>query len=108
MVGSKRGTPDFSFDSDPTTGVSVYDTTSCNGLSGWLVFGGTSVASPALSGIVNLAGHSYSGTTEQSTIYSNLGTKNFLDITSGSNGYSALTGWDFATGVGSNVGLIAK
>jgi len=108
MVGSKRGTPDFSFDSDPTTGVSVYDTTSCQGLSGWLVFGGTSVASPALSGIVNLAGHSYSGTTEQSTIYSNLGTKNFLDITSGSNGYSALTGWDFATGVGSNVGLIAK
>ena len=46
--------------------------------------------------------------TEQSTIYSNLGTASFSDITSGSNGYRALTGWDFANGVGSSMGLIGK
>jgi subtilase family serine protease len=31
---------------DPNTGVSVYDSYSFQGHSGWLVFGGTSVASP--------------------------------------------------------------
>src|SRR6266567_508803 len=108
VVGSKRGTPDFSFDSDPNTGVSVYDSTPCQGWTGWLVFGGTSVAAPSLSGVVNLASHFYSGTTEQSTIYGNLGTSNFSDIRSGSNGYPTLTGWDFATGVGSSMGLIGK
>jgi subtilase family serine protease len=46
ISGSKRGVPDMSFDSDPYTGVAVYDSTPCNGMRGWLVFGGTSVASP--------------------------------------------------------------
>jgi kumamolisin len=54
---TKRSAPDFSFDADPNSGVSVYDSTRCQGSSGWLVFGGTSVSSPSLAGIVNLAGH---------------------------------------------------
>ena len=58
-VGTQRGTPDISFDADPHSGVLVYDSTPCGGMSGWLIFGGTSVSSPAVAGIVNLAGHFY-------------------------------------------------
>lgn len=111
IVGSKRGAPDFSFDANPSSGVSVYDSTSCQGMSGWMVFGGTSVASPSLAGIVNLASHFYNSTNlELSTIYSNLGNAStFRDITSGGAGsYSAKVGWDFVTGVGSNQGQSGK
>ncbi len=110
IVGSQRGVPDFSFDADPNSGVSVYDSTSCQGSSGWLVFGGTSVASPSLAGIVNLAGSFSSNTnTELTTIYGGLGSGNFRDIVSGTAGsFSAAAGWDFVTGVGSNLGVTGK
>jgi subtilase family serine protease len=115
IVGTKRGVPDFSFDANPYTGVSVYDSTSCQGMSGWLVFGGTSVASPSLAGIVNLSGSQHnSSDTELSTIYSCYATSscyssNFRDIKSGTAGsFSAGTGWDFVTGVGSNIGTASK
>ena len=73
----------FFVDADPNTGVSVYDSTSCQGLSGWLVFGGTSVSSPSLAGVVKLAGHNYTNTTQELTvIYSNIGTNDFRDIVS--------------------------
>jgi subtilase family serine protease len=110
VAGTHRGIPDFSFDADPNSGVSVYDSTSCQGVSGWLVFGGTSVASPALAGVLNLAGKfSTSSNADLTTIYSNLGTSAFRDIVSGSAGsFSAGPGWDFVTGVGSNQGLTGK
>jgi len=111
IVGTQRGAPDFSFDADPNSGVSVYDTTSCQGQSGWLVFGGTSVAAPSLAGIVNLAGHfSPSSLAELATIYGNLGNAaDFRDITSGTAGtFSCKVGWDFVTGVGSDQGLLGK
>lgn len=122
-VGGARGVPDYSFDADPNSGVSVYDSTSYQGLSGWLVFGGTSVASPSLAGIVNLAHDANTGTSvvdttdELKLIYSSLGTTatptynstDFRDILSGTAGsYTATTGWDFVTGVGSNLGLNGK
>ncbi len=118
LVGSQRGTPDFSFDANPNTGVWVYDSTACGGLVGWLIFGGTSVSSPSLSGIVNLAG-SFGQTSpaELGTIdsicgsgpSSNCSSANFRDITSGRAGHlRAQTGWDFATGVGSNLGPADK
>ena len=108
---TQRSAPDFSFDADPNSGVSVYDSTRCQGLSGWLVFGGTSVSSPSLAGIVNLAGHFYSGSvTELDTIYSNrANTSDFRDITSGTAGsFSAGSGYDFVTGVGSDQGTSGK
>jgi subtilase family serine protease len=108
---TQRSVPDFSFDADPNSGVSVYDSTSCKGLSGWLVFGGTSVASPSLSGIVNRAGHFYASSVfELSTIYANYtNSTDFRDILSGTAGsYSAGPGYDFVTGVGSNQGLSGK
>jgi kumamolisin len=114
IVGAQRGVPDFSFDADPNSGVSVYDSTSCQGLSGWLVFGGTSVASPSLAGIVNLAGNFYSGSnTELTAIYDTLLSSSYLidfnDITHGIAGsYTATPAWDFITGVGTNKGLYNK
>ncbi len=113
LVGTQRGTPDLSFDANPTTGVSVYDSTPCQGSSGWLVFGGTSVSAPSLAGIVNLAGSFYSLTSlELDTIYSTYSTTygtDFRDITQGRAGkFRATAGWDFVTGVGSNLGVNGK
>jgi kumamolisin len=107
---TQRSIPDFSFDADPNSGVSVYDSTRCQGLSGWLVFGGTSVSSPSLAGIVNSAGNSASSVDELTTIYANYtNSRDFRDITSGRAGsLSAGAGWDFVTGVGSNQGLSGK
>ncbi|HZP83774.1 MAG TPA: hypothetical protein VFB21_19185, partial [Chthonomonadaceae bacterium] len=94
-------------DADPYTGVAVYDSTPYQGLSGWLVFGGTSVSSPCMAGMVNLAGYGATNSyTELTRIYSALGTANFRDITSGSAGsFTAVSGWDFVTGVGAPLGF---
>ena len=110
LVGSRRGTPDVSFDADPHSGVAIYDSTPCGGLSGWLVAGGTSLSSPAVAGIINLAGHFYaSSDIELGVIYSHLGTANFRDITVGQAGaFKATRGWDFVTGVGSGLGVVGK
>lgn len=110
IVGGHRGTPDVSFDADPNSGAWVYDSTSCSGLSGWLMFGGTSLSSPSIAGIINLAGHFYSSTTlELDNLYSHLGTGDFRDITLGQAGtFKATKGWDYATGIGTSVGLIGK
>jgi len=110
IVGRYRGVPDLSFDSNPVTGVWIYDTN----VGGWNIVGGTSVASPALAGIINLAGSFYtSSNAELTAIYSKLGVAaDFTDITTGYcgpyEGYSAATGWDFCTGVGSDKGTAGK
>lgn len=99
-LGERRGVPDVSFDADPYSGVSVYDSTSCQGYVGWMVFGGTSVSSPALAGLTNSAGSfALDSVAELSLIYSPA--SSFRDITTGTAGsYSAGTGWDFVTGIG--------
>lgn len=110
IVGKYRGVPDLSFDSNPVTGVWVYDTNA----GGWNIVGGTSVASPSLAGILNLAGSFYTSTNaELTTIYGKMSVAaDFNDITSGYcgpyGGYSAATGWDPCTGVGSNKGKVGK
>lgn len=109
IVGTKRGVPDVSFDADPNSGGSVYDTTRYQGRAGWWIVGGTSWSSPALAGIVTLAGGATSSAAELSTIYGNLGSSAFRDITAGSAGsFSCNAGWDFVTGVGSCLGLTGK
>ncbi|MGA8490037.1 MAG: S53 family peptidase [Terriglobales bacterium] len=108
IVGTKRGTPDFSFDSSGGSPVAVYNS-NCYG--GWLEVYGTSVASPSLAGIVNNAGTFNSSSNAQNTeIYDNYtNTADFTDVTSGSCGtHSATTGWDFCTGVGVDKGLLGK
>ncbi len=100
IVGSHRGTPDIAADADPSTGVAVF--APYQGVSRWLVFGGTSVASPVCAGIANANGGLHGGSTqsEQGYVYSH--TSGFHDITSGHAGRNrAATGWDAITGWGS-------
>ena len=80
-MGTKRGTPDLSFDSSGGSPVAVYNS---NCYSGWLQVYGTSVASPALAEIINSAGSfNTSSNAENTRIYSNMGyTSYFTDITS--------------------------
>jgi subtilase family serine protease len=115
IVGAKRGVSDLSFVSDPSTGVYVYDNTPFEGEEGWYILGGTSVASPSLAGVVNLAASSGNGfaansAEEETRIYGNLGnTAAFRDVTSGTDGiYHASVGYDFITGVGTPNGLVGK
>lgn len=103
-ICSKRAEADVSADADPNTGVSVYDSYAYQGRSGWLVFGGTSVASPIIASVYALAGNA-SSVTYGSYPYSH--TSSLNDVTSGSNGScgsllcNATTGWDGPTGLGS-------
>jgi subtilase family serine protease len=76
----KRTAADVSADADPGTGVAVYGPVQ-PGTSGWLVFGGTSVAAPLVGGIFGANG----GTVDSaSTLYAN--SVALFDVTSGSNG----------------------
>jgi kumamolisin len=108
IVGARRGTPDLSFDSSGSSPVAVFNS---NCYHGWLQVYGTSVASPALAGIVNSAGAFHANSNAENTvIYSNYTNHaDFTDVTSGSCGtHRATTGWDFCTGVGVDDGLIGK
>ncbi len=104
IVGSFRGTPDLAADAAPASGVAVYSTTYCGG---WCTVGGTSVASPLLAGITNFAGGFATSTNAELTkVYGEYAVtkeykKLFHDIIGGNNGYAAVKGWDFCTGVGS-------
>jgi hypothetical protein len=55
-----RTTADVSAVADPNTGIAVYDSYAYLGASGWLVFGGTSVASPLVAATYALAGNAAS------------------------------------------------
>ena len=102
-----RTTPDVSFNADPNTGVAVYDSVPYDGTSGWFDVGGTSAAAPAWAGLVALTdqGLAASGkgplsTTQLLTDLYSLPSTDFHDITTGFNGYSAGTGYDLVTGLG--------
>jgi len=112
IVGSNRGTPDFSADADPDSGVSVYDSFSCQGYVGWQVFGGTSVSSPLLAGIINTAGNFRSSTADElNPLYNSLNNPKyyksiFRDINRAVDGeFEAVRGYDLATGLGTPRGV---
>jgi hypothetical protein len=95
---ARRTVADASAVADPATGVSVFDSAS----GGWLVFGGTSVASPVVASIFALTGH---GTATPQYPYTN--PTQFFDVTSGSNGTcspaylcTGAVGYDGPTGIG--------
>ncbi len=107
-VCGKRAVADVSADADPNTGVSVYDSYAYEGYKGWLVFGGTSVASPITASVYALAGNAAT-VTYGSYPYSHTSALN--DVTSGSNGScggsalcTAKVGWDGPTGLGTPEG----
>jgi subtilase family serine protease len=101
---------DVSAVADPNTGVSVYDSTPYQGLSGWEVWGGTSVASPIIASVYALSGN----TAGYPASYTWTHTSGLFDVTSGSNGTCspsiwchAGTGWDGPTGLGTPNGTSA-
>jgi kumamolisin len=91
-----RGVPDVAGDADPQTGYAVV----VDGQS--LIFGGTSAVAPLWAGLVALL-NQHRGTTlgfVNPALYTHPSA--LRDITSGTNGaYSARTGWDACTGLGS-------
>lgn len=97
--GGKRATPDVSLDGDPSSGVSVYDSTRYQGQIGWYKVGGTSASAPMWAGRSAVAGT----TVNAASIYAS-NTITFRDIVSGNNGASCLVGFDLCTGRGSWVG----
>lgn len=105
---ANRTVADVSAVADPNTGVAVYDTFRLHP-GGWLVFGGTSVASPIIASVYALAGNA-SATIAGSSSYSNL--TSMFDVLSGSNGKcggsylcTAGTHFDGPTGNGTPRGL---
>jgi subtilase family serine protease len=101
---SRRTVVDVSAVANPSTGVAVYDT---YGEGGWLVVGGTSVASPLFAGILAAAGETTGG---NGWPYAHTG--DFYDVTTGSNGTcspaylcTAGTGYDGPTGWGTPNGM---
>jgi subtilase family serine protease len=105
---AKRMEADVAADADPNTGVAVYGPTSSR-RSGWMVFGGTSVAAPLVAGIYGVNGGSV---TYGSNPYSNTGA--LFDVTSGSNGSCSVAyfchgevGYDGPTGLGTPNGVSA-
>jgi subtilase family serine protease len=107
-LNSRRGVPDIAADADPSTGWPIYQ------LGQQTVTGGTSAASPfwaALLAIANqMAGHPL-GYINPALYKLGLGStysQDFRDVTVGNNGvpsvgvqgYSATSGWDPITGLG--------
>jgi subtilase family serine protease len=107
---AKRTVADTSAVADPNTGVAVYDSTSYQGRVGWLVFGGTSVASPIIASVYALAGNAGSFSYPAASLYAH--TSSLFDVTSGSNGScspaylcTAGPGYDGPTGLGTPNGI---
>ncbi|MGW1910194.1 hypothetical protein ACWCQS_05350 [Streptomyces sp. NPDC002076] len=124
-IGATRGVPDVSLQASPSTGALVYLSLPPDGQSGlkcgstpcstgWYDIGGTSLACPQWAGLVSLADQINGGGLGliNPTLYklaSDPATyaADFNDITVGNNtteasvpGYSATTGWDPVTGLG--------
>jgi subtilase family serine protease len=97
---TKRMEADVSAVADPDTGVAVYGPTSGTS-SGWLVFGGTSVAAPLVGGIYGANG----GTVTLGSPYG--ATAHLTDVHAGNNGTcggtyfcKSVVGYDGPTGLG--------
>lgn len=105
---ARRTVADVSAIADPNTGVAVYGPVTSR-RSGWMVFGGTSVASPLVAGVYGANG----GTVAYgSNPYGNLSA--LFDVTSGSNGScggsylcTGAVGYDGPSGLGTPNGTSA-
>lgn len=103
----KRTVADIAADADPTSGAAVYDSVTYEGQKGWFKIGGTSLASPLITGIF-ASRNSLSANQQAGTFFYGLPASHFHDLTSGSNGTcspsylcKARVGYDGPTGLGS-------
>jgi subtilase family serine protease len=102
---------------NPSTGVTVYDSTSYNGQKGWFQVGGTSASAPMWGGVIALANEQRLNagkaalTGSDAALYSLAGSTDstgaslygyyFFDVSAGSNGgFSATAHYDEVTGLG--------
>lgn len=107
LTGGKRLLPDVSYNGDPASGVSVYDSYAYQGQRGWFAVGGTSAGAPQWAAIRAL-GLSASNALFYTDAAGPAAASYFRDITSGTNGScgpvcTAAPGYDTVTGVGSPV-----
>lgn len=107
LAYSGRAIPDVSYDADPASGFSVYDSTRYQGQKGWFRVGGTSAGAPQWAAIQALG-----LTCANANFYQDASgltpSAYFRDVTSGTNGScgadcSAAAGYDPVTGLGSPV-----
>ena len=99
LPGTDRLVPDVSAVADPASGIGIYTAT----LGGWVLGGGTSLASPILAAqlttILTARGCSAGVGDVHDVLYANPGA--FRDVTSGDNGTDPATvGYDLVTGLG--------
>lgn len=112
VVGARRGTPDISMAAAVDGGAWVYSSFDPKA-TGWDVYGGTSEASPLFSGVIaladQLAGHRVGDIHQALYAMAESGAKStgVVDIDDGTDnsygavtGYTAVKGYDMATGVG--------
>lgn len=106
---SRRAEGDVSAVADPGSPVAVYQT---YGASGWVEYGGTSVAAPIIAAIYALAGTPLAGSYPAEYPYLNA-PGSLYDVVSGSNGSCGIplctagNGWDGPTGLGTPDGKAA-
>jgi hypothetical protein len=100
----KKAVADLSADADPNSGLAIFTTYS--GVTGYWVFGGTSLASPLIATLYAMQG-GYGGSTLAGQ-YAWASSTPYYDVTTGSNGSCSPTavctagpGWDGPTGRGS-------
>lgn len=110
-----RGVPDVAALADPYTGLAVFlGTFAGNGSAGVYVIGGTSLASPLMAGVVanidadrGFNGKARLGANLNALVYQAASASyryRFYDVTTGTTGFGATTGWDKATGLGVMLG----
>ena len=111
VTGTHRNVPDVAAIADPDTGVWVRVGTK------WEEVGGTSLASPVMAAIVNLAGGANNSNAQNTTMYGAMGTPaDWFDVVSGACGpisggnhtQNASTGYDLCSGIGAPRGLAGK
>jgi subtilase family serine protease len=94
----KRAAPDLALVADPRSGVAVYDSQPVGGTSGWVVMGGTSVATPLVA--ARAAGSKNLVT--QNLVYGDQ--LKYRDVLRGNNGFPCTAGYDVVTGRGTWIG----
>src|SRR5262249_49449409 len=105
-----RTTPDLSLNANPHTGVAVYDSYNGTSASPWEQIGGTSVSAPCIAAIIAIANQgrvasgwtTLNGSSQALPALYSATSSDYNDVTSGTNGsFSARTGYDEVTGLGS-------
>ncbi len=103
-----RTAPDVSFDADPNSGVSLYDSWDFGTTTPWLQVGGTSFSSPSWAALIAIADQgrvaagetALDGATQTLPKLYAMSSADFNDVTTGNNGFAAGPGYDLVTGRG--------